>query len=182
MSMRADLSEDLRRCLYQSPAHRARGDSLKARLSAVLSPPFQCVLIFRISHWLWRRRWYWAAGVMAGLNRLIFKASLEPASRIGPGVFLPHPPGTVFCGSAGRGLTVYSIVTCGPCADGPWRVEQGPVLGDNITIGAHSVIQGPVRVGDGTRIGFAVVLNRDAPSGALVISRAMRAAIQPAKS
>jgi serine acetyltransferase len=93
-------------------------------------------------------------------------------------MFLPHPPGTTFCGRAGVGLTMYSIATCCPRAESSWGVENGPQLGDGVTVGAHAVLQGPIRVGDRSRIGFSVCVDRDVPAGVLVVSRTMRATLK----
>jgi serine O-acetyltransferase len=173
------LHQDLLRYLNQSQQHQAAGDTLKSRISAILSPQMQTVVLYRLSHWFWSKGWRRAATAIATLNALVFKATISPAASIGPGLFLPHPPGITFCGSAGRGLTMYSMAVCCPSFEDGWSAQKGPRLGNAIQVGAHAVVQGPVQVGDRARIGFCVVLDRDAPPDVLVVSKAMRATLTP---
>lgn len=177
MTLSEAFREDLLRYLNQSPEHRAAGDTLKSRISAILSPQIQTVVLYRLSHWFWSKGWRQTATALATLNALIFKVIISPAASIGPGLFLPHPPGITFCGSAGRGLTMYSMAVCCPSFDDGWSAQKGPRLGDTIRVGAHAVVHGPIQVGDRARIGFWVVLDRDAPPDALVVSKAMRATL-----
>ena len=89
---------------------------------------------------------------------------------------MPHPSGVTFVGRAGSELTLYALATC--CGrETSMALADAPRLGDRVSVGTQSVVLGPVEVGDDTRIGFNVVVNRDAPSGVLVVSRAMRAKI-----
>jgi len=175
MTLGEVLNQDLLRYLDQSAEHRAAGDTVKSRLSAILSPQIQTVVLYRISHWLWEKGWRRLAFAVANWNALIFKAMISPASSIGPGMFLPHPPGITFCGSAGSGLTMYSMAVCCPSVSDGWSADKGPRLGNSILVGAHSVIHGPIWVGDRTKIGFCVALDRDAPPDTLVVSKAVRA-------
>jgi serine O-acetyltransferase len=177
MSARATLREDVLRYLNQSADHRVAGDTLKSRISAVLSPQLQAVWLYRLSHWLWRAGWRRAGKAVGLFSSVVFKTAISPAAAIGPGLFLPHPPGITFCGCAGRGLTMYSMSVCCPSPDDGWCAARGPQLGNNVTVGAHAVIHGRIRVGSGSRIGYCVVLDKDAPAHALVVSRAIRVAV-----
>ncbi len=177
--LRQILAEDLSRYLNQSDEHRAAGNTLKTRVSAWLSIPLQSVLLYRISHWLWLWDMQRSARMVSQLNTLLFKATISPGACIGPGFFLPHPPCTGFCGRAGRGFTMYSIVTCWPELEDGCDVNCGPQIGDDVTIGGHVVILGPVRIGRGTKVGYSTAMKRDAPEGVVVISRAMRSSRSP---
>jgi serine O-acetyltransferase len=42
------------------------------------------------------------------------------------------------------------------------------VVGDRVRIGAHAVILGPIRIGDGAVVGAGAVVTRDVPAGAIV--------------
>lgn len=177
--LRSALAEDLSRYLNQSADHRAAGNTFRTRLSAWLSPPLQSIVLYRMSHWLWSRGWKRAGCVVSRLNTLLFRTTISPASSIGPGFLLPHPPGASFCGRAGRGLTMYSLATCWPAPHDGCSADKGPRLGDDVTLGGHSVVLGSVNIEDGARIGFKVTLEQNVPSGALVFSRSMRALLTP---
>jgi len=174
-SIQRDVSEDILRYLNKSPENQAAGDTLKTRLGAFLTPQLQCLLLHRIAHCLFVKGWTRLAVFISRLNLLVHKVSIPPHSCIGPGCLLPHPAGVTFCGAAGRGLTLYSLAVCCPLEaslDGP--LETAPRLGDRVTVGAHAVVLGPITVGDDVRIAFSLRVDRDAPPGVLVVSRALR--------
>ena len=169
------FEEDVQRYLTKSPENQAAGDTLKSRLGAFLTPNLQALLIYRASHYLGTNGWRRLALLLSLFNLLLDKVSIPPQSCIGPGCFLPHPAGVTFCGTAGRGLTLYSLSVCCP-VEGPVGnpVEFGPRLGDRVTVGAHAVLLGPITVGNDTKVAFGLRLDRDAPQGVLVISTVLR--------
>lgn len=86
---------------------------------------------------------------------------------IGPGFVISHGHGTVISARAiGRRLWVHHQVTIG------WTYGHGagmPTIGDDVFVGAGAKILGPVRVGDGARIGANAVVLRDVPDGATAV-------------
>ncbi len=175
----SSLSEDILRYLNKSPENQAAGDKFKTRLGAFLTPQLLCLFLHRLAHYLFLKGWCRLAVVVSRLNLLVHKVSIPPQSCIGPGCFLPHPAGVTFCGTAGRGLTLYSLAVCCPVEGslgGP--MESAPRLGDRVTVGAHAVLLGRITVGDDTKVAFSLRLDRDAPPGVLVISKALRVTIQ----
>jgi serine O-acetyltransferase len=84
---------------------------------------------------------------------------------IRPGVYLEH--GQVVIGSVvviRRGVVIGPWVTIGVRA-GNW---DGPKIGADVTIGAGAKLIGPVRVGDGARVGPNAVVVADVPAHATV--------------
>lgn len=73
--------------------------------SAYFTPSFLCSLLCRLSHWCWCKRMYAVARLFAGLNRIILRADIHPASRIGGGFYVPHTVGVIFEGHAGARLS-----------------------------------------------------------------------------
>lgn len=173
------LREDESRYLNRL-AGRPAGRGWKAHLGAWMSVPLQSVLLYRLSHWLWRKGWLGAGRALAQLNSLLFKTYLPASASIGPGFWLPHPQSTAYCGHAGRGLTLYAGAACLPNPEEGCDPDRGPQLGDDVTVGAHAVLLGPIRVGDRTRVLYCVALSKDAPADTRVVSAAIKAAIRPA--
>jgi serine O-acetyltransferase len=62
-------------------------------------------------------------------------------------------------------------VTLGGISD---ERNDGPTLGRQVHIGAGAVIIGPIRVGDGARIGPNAVIMSDVPAGAIAVAPATR--------
>jgi len=175
----SSFSEDILRYLNKSPENQAAGNTFKTRLGAFLTPQLQCLLLYRIAHYLFVKGWKRPAIVVSQLNLLFNKVSIPPQSCIGSGCFLPHPAGVTFYGAAGRGLTLYSLAVCCPLdASLSAPLKSAPCLGDRVSVGAHAVLIGPITVGDDTKIAFSLRLHRDTPPGVLVISKALRITMQ----
>lgn len=105
-------------------------------------------------------------------NVIMNGCEIDPAAAIGPGLHLPHPQGIVFGPiRSGRNLTAQQNVTIGlrdPQLDFN-DPKNFPVLGNDIYIGAGAVVVGPIRIGNGARIGCnAVVLHEIAEGGTAI--------------
>jgi serine acetyltransferase/glycosyltransferase involved in cell wall biosynthesis len=168
-TLRRELREDRLRILRES-GRGSEAPRLGRELSTLLMPGVLALALYRTSHLLHVRGFPRTARAVAGLNVLVFKASIPPATCLAGGCYLPHPVGTVLEANAGRDLTVYAQALC---MTSPGTSERPPRLGDGVTLGGHSVVVGPVEVGDGVRLVFRVVLDRDAPAGSVVASRAL---------
>jgi serine O-acetyltransferase len=137
------------------------------------------VLLYRVSHLLHVRGWRGAARAIWWLNHLVHKTSLSPASCIGGGLFLPHPPGIRFHGRARNDLTLYSHALCAPdgarADDDLWAT---PMLGDGVTIGVHGAVLGAVCVGPGALVAPRTTVRSDLPARATAVSRALRVKVR----
>ena len=177
-AVREGLEGDILRYLNKSPENRAAGDNPRSRLGAILTPQILCLVLYRLSHWLFAAGHRRMAVALSRFNQLVHRVNLPPQSCIGPGCFLPHPAGVAFLGRAGRGLTLYSLSVCGP--NRPWlaegAVEDGPSLGDDVTVGVLAGVAGPVTVGSSTKVAFGVNIDRDTPAGMMVVTAARGAA------
>lgn len=93
----------------------------------------------------------------------IIGSEIPSMVRIGPGLRLPH---------AGRGIVIHPSVSIGSgctlyhqTALGVRDGGRGPLIGDDVEIGAGAKILGPVTVADGTRVGANAVLVSDTEAG-----------------
>ena len=87
---------------------------------------------------------------------------------------MPHPVGVVFNGRAGSGLVLYANSICvshGPALTA--SLAEGPTLGDNVIVGGHAAIIGPVCVGNNTRVAHTVQICEDLPSEVIASSSAI---------
>jgi serine O-acetyltransferase len=167
---RRDMAADVERYLTKSAQNLALGRSAKRRLSARLTPELMCLALHRVAHFLHASGWPRLARVVAAFNTLVHKVRISPESCIGPGCRLSHPPGVSFHGSAGHGLTLFSCAVCctaSAAVDG--RLDNAPYLGDEVTVGAHSAVMGPVQVGDRVRISYLTQVTGDVAAGAYVV-------------
>lgn len=169
--LRAALSSDVRAFLAKSPENVMLGDSLHERISAFFSPDVFSVFLYRLAHFFHARGWRRFAGVVAWQNSLLHKCCITPQSCIGPAFRLPHPAGIVFHGRAGRGLRLYSLSVCMPAAGIGGPVENGPILGDHVSVGAHACLLGPISIPSDTTIAQKVRLDAGVPATGIVAGR-----------
>lgn len=171
----ADFARILRQTTGGKPVSRLR------RLMHLSLPAMQVAILHRCAHCLYGRGLRRAAGLVSDLSLRLTGASLHPGSRIGPGLFVPHPARIVFCGCAGRDLTLLPAALVGPSR---WTLpgqpfpEDAPHLGDGVVVGAHSAVQGACRIGDHAMVGVGVSILADVPDGTVTVL-ARRIAVNP---
>ena len=180
--LREDLLEDLEAYLDSGGAPGPRPRAFRRRLSALLTPSGLACLIYRLAASAHSRGWLRIAALLSWLNLAVTRVSIAPASRIGGGLYIPHPStGIVFQGTAGRRLSLFAgsgvAADLTPLHAGP--LAQAPRLGDHVAVGSKAYIRGPVRVGDGARIGFNALVDHDVEAGARVISAHLRLRAAP---
>jgi serine O-acetyltransferase len=184
--LRADLARDIDVYLRFAAEYHAARRNWRRSLSALCMPSLLACLLYRVSHWLYSCGWRRLAIAVARFNLLALRVSITPASRIGGGLYIPHPgTGIVFQGNAGRDLKLFA--GCGasaapftPLHGGP--MPDAPHFGDNVSLGAMSFVVGPVRVGSNVRIGFNAIIARDLPDNATIVSIQVRSRLGPGAS
>ena len=161
------LAADLDAFAAHASAHKIRRGRTRERLSALLTPSGACVALFRLAHGLHARGLLGRslAQLPCWLNIVLFRAHLAPASRIGPGLYVPHPACVHIAVVAGARLRVYAGAWIGPGRESDDVPETDsrsfPVLGDDVLVGAKAAVRGGVRVGDRVRIAYDCVMTRD---------------------
>src|SRR5277367_2769177 len=100
--------------------------------------------------------------LMTYFNIVLFGLEVSPRCELGPGIFFPHPSGTVIgAWRVGSNATIFQGVTLGAK-----ELDMGfdrclrPVVGDNVVLGAGSKILGAIHIGDNVTVGAnSVVLD-----------------------
>ncbi len=170
LDLRRLLAADFARILRQTTG--GRPISRLRRMMHLSLPAMQVAILHRCAHSLYGRGLRGAAGLVADLSLRLTGASLHPGSRIGPGLFVPHPARVMFCGSAGRDLILLPAALVGPSRwTLPWQPfpEDAPQLGDGVVVGAHSAVQGDHAVGDLAMVGVGVSIVGDVPAGTVTV-------------
>jgi serine O-acetyltransferase len=165
--MRLDLDRTVDACTDGTGAHGLR------YWAHLIVPSAFSAIIFRLAHWLHRTGWRRLAALATLCNQRLCGVSIHPASRIGPGLFIPHTVGVHLCCEAGRDLGAYPMVYVGPPLWPGWMGElpaDSPRLGDKVLVGANSAVVGGVTLGDGVLVGIQVVVQKDvAPGSSLMV-------------
>lgn len=125
----------------------------------------RATIVYRVSHALRRHRVPLIPGMLCRWNIAEHGLDIPPSTPIGPGMYVPHPVGTVVTARRiGAGVTLVSNVTIG------MRNEPTfPVIGDDVFIGAGARVLGGITIGDGASIGANAVVLGDVPSGCVAI-------------
>lgn len=131
--------------------------------SFIFKAGFQAVLLYRLAHWCYERRWTYAAWFLCRLNTAVTGADIEFNAEIGPGMFISHPVGIVI----GRGtrigsrVTIFQGVTCGARSWRPEAIGRFPTIGDGCYLFAHATVLGPIQIGNECVIGAHALVMQD---------------------
>ena len=103
------LREDIASIKQRDPAARS-GFSV-----FVCYAGLHAVQIWRLSHWLWRHRWYTLALWLSYWARVFTGIEIHPGATIGRRLFIDHGTGVVIGETAliGRNVRLYQTVTLG---------------------------------------------------------------------
>lgn len=132
-------------------------------------PGLHAVITHRMSHFLWAKGLCWLARVLSNIARLITGIEIHPGASIGRRFFIDHGMGVVIGETAiiGDDCTLYHGVTLGGTS---WdKGKRHPTLGNNVVVGAGAKVLGPIKIGDGARVGSNAVVLKSVPDGATVI-------------
>ncbi len=136
----------------------------------------RATLLYRISHALWRSRVPALPGMVGRLNLFLHGLDIPASVEIGPGLYLPHPVGTVVMARRiGARVSLITAITIGMR-----ETRAFPALGDDVFVGAGARILGDITIGDGASIGANAVVLTDVPPGATAVG--IPAKIKPAKA
>jgi serine O-acetyltransferase len=105
------------------------------------------------------------------LNLVLFGLEVAPRCEIGPGIFFPHPSGTVI-GSwhIGSNVTIFQGVTLGSQKlDMGFDPSLRPEIGDDVVIGAGAKILGGIRIGHHVTVGANAVVVDSIENGCTVV-------------
>lgn len=90
--------------------------------------------------------------------------------KIGPGLFIQHGFSTIVCAeSIGKNCIIAQQVTIGHSGS-----KGAPTIGDDVLIGAGSILVGNISIGDRVVIGAGTVVSKSVPSDSRVVSQPFR--------
>lgn len=128
---------------------------------------FSFTFWFRIGNWLKNSNHKFLCFVYTLFYRRIMRKTWRPipmGTKIGGGFRLIHYGSVVIHEKAviGENCTIFHNVTIG-------KTHRGiPKIGNNVTIGAGSVLVGPIRIGNDVTIGAGSVVVKDIPDNVCV--------------
>ena len=122
-----------------------------------------------------------SARIVSGAARILFSAHIPPEARIGEGTHLGYGGlGIVLHKEAVLGRNV--LVSPGVVIGGRSGMPGAPIIEDDVLIGVGAKILGPVRIGEGAKVGANAVVIDDVLPGDTVVGIPARPVIRPAKA
>ena len=157
------IKEDLRAVFDRDPA-------ATSWLEVVLTyAGFHAVMAYRVSHWLKTHRVPFLPRFISQAARMLTGIEIHPSATIGSGFFIDHGMGVVIGETAEIGdyVTLFQGVTLG--GTGKERGKRHPTLGSHVVVGAGAKILGGITIGDNVKIGANSVVLKNVSANSTVI-------------
>ena len=124
---------------------------------------FQALQTHRLAHWLLNRGRRDFAFYLQSRSSSIFQTDINPAARIGRGIFLDHATGLVVGETAviGDNVSILHGVTLG--GTGKEGSDRHPKIGSGVLIGAGAKILGNIQIGHCSRVAAGSVVLHPVP-------------------
>ncbi|WP_353150631.1 serine acetyltransferase [Flavobacterium sp.] len=135
-----------------------------------MSPP---VILYRLGHFFCVIKMPLIGKIVSYINRLFFSIWLPSSANIGKNFTV---------GYWGLGIVIHSDTIIGNNCQINQNVTVGrnfgdkkvPVIGDDVYIGAGSVVFGEINIGNNVIIGSNSLVNKDIPNNSTVVGNPMR--------
>lgn len=157
------IREDISVVFERDPAARTHWEIITTY------PGVHALVIHRLAHCIWRRRFFWVARFISHIGRWLTGIEIHPGATIGRRVFIDHGMGVVIGETAviGDDCTLYHGVTLGGTS---WnKGKRHPTLEQGVVIGAGAKVLGPIIIGKGAKIGSNAVVVKDVPANATAV-------------
>jgi serine O-acetyltransferase len=106
--------------------------------------------------------------------RFVTGIEIHPGARIGRRFVIDHGMGVVIGETAviGDDVLIYHGVTLGGKQN--IRSKRHPTIGNNVMIGAESIILGDISIGNNVQIGAGSVVTKDVAADSIVVAGKLR--------
>ena len=133
------------------------------------SPGLHAVWGYRVAHQLWKWRRRILARMLSNWLRFLTGIEIHPGATIGHRLVIDHGMGVVVGETAviGDDVLIYHGVTLG--GKEFTRAKRHPTIGNNVMIGAESIVLGNITIGDNVMIGAGSVVTKDVAPNSVVI-------------
>jgi serine O-acetyltransferase len=124
---------------------------------------FHAIQTHRLAHWLMNRGRRDFALYLQSRSSSVFQTDINPAARIGKGIFLDHATGLVVGETAvvGDNVSILHGVTLG--GTGKEGSDRHPKIGNGVLIGAGAKILGNIHIGNCSRVAAGSVVLKEVP-------------------
>lgn len=157
------IKEDIQTVFSKDPAARSTIEVLTCY------PGLHALWSHRIAHWLWNRNFRLLARLISHTNRFFTGIEIHPGAKIGRRFFIDHGAGVVIGETTEIGddvLLYQGVVLGGTTLE---KKKRHPTLGNGVEMGSGAIALGPIKIGEGARIGSSSVVVKSVPPGVTVV-------------
>ncbi|KQT57516.1 MULTISPECIES: serine O-acetyltransferase [unclassified Aureimonas] len=124
---------------------------------------FHAIQTHRLAHWLWNAGRRDFALYLQSRSSAVFQTDINPASKLGRGLFLDHATGIVIGQTAeiGDNVSILQDVTLG--GNGKEHGDRHPKIGNGVLIGAGAKVLGNIRIGECSKVAAGSVVLKAVP-------------------
>jgi serine O-acetyltransferase len=132
-------------------------------------PGFHAILMHRFAHRLYRWHIPLFPRVVSQISRFFTGIEIHPGARIGHRFFIDHGSGVVIgeTSEIGDDVLIYQGVTLG--GTGTARGKRHPTIGNKVVIGTGAKVLGNIRIGDNVKVGAGSVVVHPVPDNSTVV-------------
>src|SRR6202165_3896201 len=136
---------------------------------ALCYPGFHAILLHRFSHLLYSLKVPLVPRVISQFSRFLTGIEIHPGATIGRRFFIDHGSGVVIGETTeiGDDVLLYQGVTLG--GTGHERGKRHPTLGNSVVVGTGAKVLGNIRIGDNVKVGAGSVVVHPVPDNSTVV-------------
>ena len=142
----------------------------KSRLEIVLCyPGFHAILLHRMAHRLYEANIPLLPRFISQVSRFLTGIEIHPGATIGRRFFIDHGMGVVIGETTeiGDDVLLYQGATLG--GTGNEKGKRHPTLGNHVVVGSGAKVLGNIRIGDNVKIGAGSVVVHPVPDNSTVV-------------
>ncbi len=129
---------------------------------------FHAIQTHRLAHWCWNKGRRDFALYLQSRSSQVFQTDINPAAKMGKGIFLDHATGVVIGATAtiGDDVSILHGVTLG--GTGKECGDRHPKIGSGVLLGAGATVLGNISVGKCSRIAAGSLVVKPVPNNVTV--------------
>lgn len=150
-------------------AYQARDPAARSKLEIfLLYPGVHATLYHQAAHFCYCHKMKFLARTISQWSRFWTGIEIHPGAKIGRRLVIDHGMGIVIGETSiiGDDCLIYQGVTLG--MTGKHGGKRHPTLGNNVMVGAGTIVLGDIYVGDNVKVAAGSVVVHDVPAGTTV--------------